>query len=356
MSYGERELSIVYGERRRRLRAPATRPSLPRVLITGAGGFTGIALAKSLLARGYRVRGLVRTTGAAELRDAGADVLVGDIRQEGILREAVEGIDLVYHLAAVFRRAGVPDSEYRSVHVDATRSLVEASAAAGVGRLVHCSTVGVHGDVARDRPATEEAPLHPIPGDIYQETKLEGEEMARETARRVGVPLTVVRPGPIYGPGDRRLFKLIGGIARRRFRLLGDGTPHFHLVYVDDLNEGLRLAGESPQAVGRTYIITGDEAPTLTELVAQIAHTASVPVPKLKLPVWPFWALGAMCEAVCVPFGIEPPIFRRRVSFFTSNRWFDTSRARQELSYSPRVSLRQGLARTLDSYHRLGWI
>ena len=342
-----------FRDRRRRPRAGGQSP-LPRVLVTGAGGFAGLALARSLAERGYRVRGLVRSSGTDELRAAGVEVIQGDIRHEAVVREAVTGVDLVYHLAAVFRRAGVPDSEYRTVHVDATRLLLEASAAAGVGRVVHCSTVGVHGDVDHRQPATEDAPLHPH--DIYQQTKLEGEMMARETALRVGMPLTVVRPGPIYGPADRRLYKLIGGVARRRVRLLGDGKPHFQMVYVDDLNEGLRLAGESPQAVGRTYIITGDEAPTLQELVDTIAEAAQVPPPKRRLPVWPFWLVGAVCEAVCIPFGIEPPIFRRRVSFFTSNRWFDTSRARQELGYRPKVPLRLGITRTLDSYHRLGWI
>ena len=347
---------MAYFAERRKRRRSGQQATLPRVLVTGAGGFTGLALARSLAERGYRVRGLVRSSGGDELRAAGVEVLQGDIRDESVVREAVADIDTVYHLAAVFRRAGVPDSEYRTVHVDGTRLLLEASSAAGVGRVVHCSTVGVHGDVARDRPAAEDAPLHPHPGDIYQETKLEGEMMARETARRVGVPLTVVRPGPIYGPADRRLYKLIGGVAKRRFRLLGDGSAHFQMVYVDDLNEGLRLAGECEQAVGRTYIITGDEAPTLEELVDQIAQAAEVAPPKLKLPVWPFWLVGAACEAICVPFGIEPPIFRRRVSFFTSNRWFDTSRARRELGYRPKISLRQGLLRTLDSYQRLGWI
>jgi dihydroflavonol-4-reductase len=219
---------------------------------------------------------------------------------------------------------------------------------------VHCSTVGVHGDVDSVSPANEDAPLHP--GDIYQVTKLEGEQMARDTAERTGVPLTVVRPGPIYGPGDRRLLKLIGGVARRRFLLLGSGDPHFEMVYVDDLVEGFQLAAKTPDAVGRTYIIAGGQAPTLNELVHEIADVAHVPAPRFRLPVWPFTLAAAVCEGVCIPLGIEPPIFRRRVSFFTNNRWFDTSRARRELGFMPKIRLREGIRRTLESYRQLGWV
>ena len=326
-----------------------------RVLVTGAAGFTGLALARSLAAAGRPVRGLVRRASSApELAEAGVEVITGDVRDESVVRTALRDVEVVYHLAAVFRRASVPDSEYRSVHVDATRLLVEAAAEAGARRVVHCSTVGVHGDVQGDVPATEDAPFHPM--DIYQQTKLEGEWMARETARRVGMQVTVVRPGPIYGPGDRRLFKLIGGVARRRFRLLGDGRPRFQMVYVDDLIDGMLLAGDHPEADGRTYILTGTEAPTLAELVNEIAEVAQVPPPRLRLPVWPFWLLGAACEAICIPLRIEPPVFRRRVKFFTSNRWFDTSRARRELGFTPKVHLREGLVRTLESYRRLGWV
>ena len=326
-----------------------------RVLVTGAAGFTGVSLALSLAAAGHHVRGLVRTRERlSALEQAGIQTVVGDIRNPAVVQEAIRGIDTVYHLAAVYRRAGVPDSEYREVHVDATRQLIELSAAAGVRRFVHCSTVGVHGSVAGDGPATEDAPFDP--GDIYQLTKLEGERAAIETAELTGVPLTVIRPGPIYGPGDRRLLKLIGGVARRRFALLGDGSPRFQMVYIDDLTEGFRLAAESPRAAGRTYILTGDEAPTLNELVHEIAGVAQVKSPPFRLPVWPFWLAGALCEAVCVPLGIEPPVYRRRVKFFTSNRWFDTSRARAELGFAPKVSLREGLRRTLDSYRQLGWV
>ena len=160
----------------------------------------------------------------------------------------------------------------------------------------------------------------------------------------------------MYGPADRRLFKLIGGVARRRFLLLGSGKPHLQMVYVDDLVEGLRLAAEAPEAVGRTYILTGEEAPTLHELVQEIAAIAGVPAPRVRLPVWPFWLAGALCEAVCLPFGVEPPIYRRRVKFFTNNRWFDISRARAELGFAPRIPLREGIRRTLDSYRNLGWV
>lgn len=326
-----------------------------RVLVTGAGGFTGLALARTLAAQGRPVRGLVRRAASApELSAAGVEVIGADVRDESAVRSALRDVDLVYHLAAVFRRAGVPDSEYRTVHVDATRMLIEAAADAGVRRVVHCSTVGVHGDVQGDAPATEDAPFHPM--DIYQRTKLEGESMARETGRRIGMQVTVVRPGPIYGPGDRRLLKLIGGVARRRFRLLGSGRPRFQMVYVDDLIDGMVLAGNRAEADGRTYILTGAEAPTLTELVNEIAEVANVPPPRVRLPVWPFWLLGAACEAVCIPLRIEPPLFRRRVKFFTSNRWFDTSRARRELGFAPKVGLHEGLERTLDSYRRLGWV
>jgi len=329
--------------------------TLHHVLITGAAGFTGLSLALTLAAAGHRVRGLVRNRHrAAALEQAGITIVTGDMRDPTVIRKATEGVDTVYHLAAVYRRAGVPDSEYREVHVDATQQLVEASAAAGVSRIVHCSTVGVHGSVPDDGPATESAPFQP--GDIYQLTKLAGEQIARETADRTGVPLTVVRPGPIYGPGDRRFLKMIGGIARGRFALLGNGLARLQMVYIDDLIEGFRLAAETPSAAGQTYILTGDEAPTLNELVHEIAEVAQVASPRLRLPVWPFWLAGAVCEAVCVPLRIEPPIFRRRVKFFTSNRWFDISRARDELGFAPKVSLRDGIRQTLDSYRQLGWI
>jgi nucleoside-diphosphate-sugar epimerase len=194
------------------------------------------------------------------------------------------------------------------------------------------------------------------PGDIYQETKLEGERLARAAGEAAGVEVVIARPTGIYGPGDRRLRKLFRGVARRRFVILGDGRIFYHLTYIDDLVEGLRLCGEIPEAAGRTYILAGSEVTTLNELVALIAREAGVPPPKLHLPVWPFWTAGALCEAVCVPLGLEPPIYRRRVDFFTKSRAFDIGRARRELGYEPRVGLQDGIRRTLEWYRTAGWL
>ncbi len=290
---------------------------------------------------------------AGDLAASGVEVVSADIRDAEALASAVVGIDVVFHVAAIYRQAGIRADEYRAVNATAVRQLIQAAARAGVRRVVHCSTVGVHGDIEHP-PANEDAPLRP--GDIYQVTKLEGEQLARESADRFGIEVTIVRPSGIYGPGDRRLLKLFRGVARGRWFTLGPGEIYYHLTYIDDLVDGFRLAGQHPAAAGRTYILAGGEVTTLNELVRLVADVAGVRPPKRHLPVWPFWALGAACEAVCVPLGVEPPIYRRRVDFFTKSRAFDIARARREIGFAPAVGLRDGIQRTLAWYRDHDWL
>jgi dihydroflavonol-4-reductase len=326
-----------------------------RSLVTGATGFTGGHLARALVARGDAVSALVRNEGpaAAALAQAGIALVRGDVRDPAALAAATADVDVVYHVAAMYRQAGLPDEIYRAVNATAVKEIVEAAARAGVKRVVHCSTVGVHGDIAHP-PANEDAPFDP--GDIYQVTKLEGEDLARDAATRLGIEVTIVRPTGIYGPGDRRLLKLFRGVARRRWVTLGAGDIYYHLTFIDDLVEGFYLCATHPAAANRTYILAGGEVTTLNALVALVAEGAGVPAPTLHLPVWPFHAAGAACEAVCAPLGIEPPIYRRRVDFFTKSRAFDITRARREIGFAPRVGLRDGIRRTLDWYREHGWL
>jgi dihydroflavonol-4-reductase len=326
-----------------------------RVLVTGATGFTGGHLAHALARLKYDVRALVRgpVDRSADLIRAGITFVPGDLRDQKALNQAAAGVDVVYHIAAIYRQAGVARDTYHAVNAVAVAGVVEAAARGGASRVVHCSTVGVHGDVDRP-PANETAPLKP--GDVYQLTKLEGERLAREAAERFGIQVTIARPSGIYGPGDRRLLKLFRGVARRRWVTLGRGEIYYHLTYIDDLVDGLRLCGEHPAAANRIYILAGGEVTTLNALVRLVADGAEVPAPRMHLPVWPFWVAGAACEAVCVPFGIEPPLYRRRVDFFTKSRAFDITRARTEIGFAPHVGLRDGIRRTLEWYRAHGWL
>src|SRR5207248_6022607 len=138
----------------------------------------------------------------------------------------------------------------------------------------------------------------------------------------------------------RRLLKLFRGVARGRFPILGSGNIYYHLTYIDDLVEGFRLCGEDAGAANRTYILAGPEVTTLNELVAIVAEVAGARPPRIHLPIWPFWLAGAVCEAICAPFGVEPPLYRRRVDFYAKSRAFDISRARAEIGYDPKIGLR----------------
>ncbi|MBI4828763.1 MAG: NAD-dependent epimerase/dehydratase family protein, partial [Nitrospinae bacterium] len=201
-----------------------------RVLVTGAAGFTGKRLVTALAARGYRARALVRhDNDDAELKAARAQIYTGDIRDPKVVDWAMDGVTGVYHLASIVQKAGISDQEFWDTHVRATELLLEAARKYGVRKIVHCSTIGVLGHIAHP-PADETAPYNVE--DIYQITKAEGEKKALAFFQATGLPVTVVRPAAVYGPGDTRLLKLFRLIARGRFYIIGDGAALIHPVYV----------------------------------------------------------------------------------------------------------------------------
>jgi dihydroflavonol-4-reductase len=325
-----------------------------RVALTGASGYTGGRLLAALRDRGDEVTVLVRARSTTDaIRTLASSVVEGDLADAAAVDRLIAGQDAVLHVAAVYRTAGHPDDYYREVNLRGTERLLEAAARHGVRRFVHTSTVGVHGHVANP-PADESAPF--APGDIYQETKAEAEALAFDYHRRRGVPVTVVRPGAIYGPGETRLLKLFRTIARGRYAIVGTGRTFYHPVYIDDLVAGFLLALDRDQAVGEAFLICGPSYVSQQDLAALVAkHTGGRVLP-FRIPARPIQWAGDLVEAICVPLGIEPPLHRRRVDFWTKSRAFTIEKASRLIGYDPKVGLDEGIARTAAWYRAAGWL
>lgn len=319
-----------------------------KVFVTGATGFTGGHLCRILVDKGYSVGALVRKSSKTnELEKLGVKPVVGDLANLNSLNGALEDIDTVFHVAAAYRQEGISKEQFWKVNVDGTRALLEFANQSKVKRFVHCSTVGVQGEI-KNPPAKESDPYQP--GDHYQESKMEGEKLALKFFEERGLDGVVVRPVGIFGPGDLRFLKLFKFINNGKFRMIGKGDVLYHLTFVEDLVQGIILAGQKKEASGNIYTVGGEEFMTLKKLVALIAETLNKPVPKKSIPLKPVYIAAVMCETICRPLGIEPPLYRRRLDFFTKDRAFDISKAKKELGYKPQVPLKQGLKITAKWY------
>ena len=188
------------------------------------------------------------------------------------------------------------------------------------------------------------------------ETKLIAEQKVWDFYQRTQFPITVIRPISLFGPGDMRMLKLFRLIKKGRFFIVGDGEVLFHPSYIDDVVRGFLLCLGNQKAVGEAFIIGGEGYLTLNELCAMIAKELRVEPPKVYLPMAPVLALATACEKICVPLGIEPPLHRRRVSFFQNNRAFSIEKVKQILGYSPEYSLEEGIRATIDWYQKQGWL
>jgi len=321
------------------------------VAVTGSTGFLGSNLVRALLERGYDVRALVRDSGKAQLLPEKVTALTGDICDADVLASLVEGCDLVFHTVSNFRTASGPPESYESINVEGTRVLLDAAKAAGVKRVVHVSTIGVHGDV-KESPADENAPFNP--GDLYQETKLKAEKLALEAGRSDGMDVVVIRPCSMYGPGDLRMLKMFSMISKGTFFKVGPCRENFHAVFIDDVVDGILKAAVTPDVSGEVFILGGPSYLPLEEYIDTAASAVGVPEPRIRLPYWMLISVAWLCEKIFVPLRLEPPLHIRRVRFFRNNRAFAISKARRQLGYEPQVSLIEGMRRTVDWYRDQG--
>jgi nucleoside-diphosphate-sugar epimerase len=326
---------------------------MAKILVTGATGFTGGALCRRLAEEGKEVVAFVRpTSNTTSLQKIGVECRPLDIKNREAVMDNFSGIELVYHIAAAYRAEHVDQDEFRQVNVEATRHLLDAASKAKVRRFVHCSTVGVQGEI-EGPPAAEEYRFKP--GDHYQATKMEGELLALARFKS-GLPGSVFRPVGIYGPGDTRFLKLFRPINKGMFVMIGSGKVLYHMTYIDDLVAGILLCGTRDEALGEVFTIAGPRYTTIRELVDLIAGVLGKGRPKLRLPFFPVFMASVLCDRLCRPLGVEPPLYPRRVEFFHKDRAFTIDKARRMLGYEPLIDLEEGLARTAEWYRQQGWL
>jgi len=191
---------------------------------------------------------------------------------------------------------------------------------------------------------------------VYQRTKAEAEIWLREFAGANRLPYTVIRPAAIYGPGDRRLLKVFRMAKAPFFFLLGKGQCLYHLIHVDDLTEAILCAAWHPAALGEAFICGDPAAVSLEKMGRIIASEMNRPFRLVRLPAGPFFVLADLTEAVCRPFGLSPPIYRRRVAFFTKDRSFDTRKLQSRLGFKYQWETEAGLRATTRWYLEQGWL
>jgi nucleoside-diphosphate-sugar epimerase len=320
---------------------------MKRILVTGATGFTGSHLCQALK-DDYQVIALVRNPDKAIfLKGEKIEIKIADFTQPETLKNVCQGIDTVFHVASAYREGKTTAKLFYAANVKGTEILLDDAISCGVKRFVYCSTVGVHGNI-KLIPADELAPIRP--NDLYQQSKFSAEKLVQ--SKKELIETTIIRPVGIYGPGDFRLLKLFRLIKNGTFKMIGNGRHRYQLTYIDDLIQAMILAAKSSQAIGQVFIIGGNDCPTLLELTQTIASMMNVSLSKFRLPYWPVFLFAFACEMICLPLGIEPPLFRRRLEFFSNSRCFSIAKAKKYLNFSPQISLKEGLARTIYWYQQ----
>jgi nucleoside-diphosphate-sugar epimerase len=326
------------------------------VLITGGNGLLGRHLVEALQQRGDRARVLaLPAEDTSWLEERGVAVYRGDVREPETLVAPMRGVQGVLHLAAMM---GVwrPLEDYAAVNVTGTKNVCRAALTEGIARIVHVSSWTVYG-MALGRPAREDFPLKPL-REPYGVTKAEGDLVVQRMIAEEKLPAVIIRPGTFFGPGDQLHFgRMADRLRAGKGIIIGSGRNAFPFVYVTDVVQGLLLALDHEAALGNAYNVTHDQPLTQQEFLQAMAEEIGAKPPRLHVPYRLLCAAGYAAERVArVTHSPRQPIVTRLgVKLFGADNRHAIDKARQELGYTPRVAVREGVRLAAVWYQNRSW-
>lgn len=326
-----------------------------KALVAGGTGFIGSHIVRDLLSKGIQVRILVRQSkNIGSLTEEGIDFVHGDILKIDSLRKWIKDVDLVYSAFGVLGHWNIPEQAYWEINTTGVKNLLESCVNGHIKQFIHISSAGVLGPLPDGVVADESFPLNP--SNIYERTKGEAEKEILKCGTELGFPFTIIRPEFVYGPGDMHVLGLFKAVGARRFFLLGRGESLLHPTYIDDLIQGISLCMDNEDAMGEVFLITGDKPLTVKELAGVMAEELDVPFPKLRVPLLFARSMAKALESGARLARFEPPLTVSQVKFFTQNRAFSFEKARKVLGYTPIISFREGVRRTIHWYRENNYL
>ncbi|MCJ7772773.1 MAG: NAD-dependent epimerase/dehydratase family protein [Desulfobacterales bacterium] len=314
------------------------------VLVTGATGSVGPKLVNRLCDMGYRVRTLSLDEPETDLFPDEVEVQVGDITDVATVKKAMEGIRIVFHLAALLHITNpteLLEREYMKINVIGTKTLVDAAVQAGVNRLVFFSTISVYGS-SNGRIINESTPARP--DTIYSKTKLSAEKVVLNARSKEDQPFGVVlRFEAVYGARVKGNYKrLVHSLASNRFIPIGKGKNRRTLIYIKDVALATILAAQHPEAAGKIYNVTDGKVHSVYEIINAICHALERIPPKLFLPLWPVKMVANIADGIMGLLGPSSPGLRNSLDKYCEDIAVDGSRIMRDLGFRPEYNLLEG--------------
>ncbi|HTI17621.1 MAG TPA: hopanoid-associated sugar epimerase [Trinickia sp.] len=333
-----------------------TATSRDLVLVTGASGFVGSAVARIALERGFAVRVLVRATSPRKnVESLDAQVVVGDMRDEASMRNALRGVRYLFHVAADYRLWAPNPDEIERANLEGAEATMRAALAEGVERIVYTSSVATLKVTSEGRVADETMPL--APGEaigVYKRSKVLAERAVERMIAQDRLPAVIVNPSTPIGPRDVRptpTGRIIVEAALGKIPAFVD--TGLNLVHVDDVAMGHLLALERGR-IGERYILGGENLP-LQQMLADIAARTGRKPPTISLPRWPLYPIAFGAECVAKITKREPFVTVDGLKMAKNKMYFSSAKAERELGYRARP-YREGLHDALDWFQEAGYL